>query len=141
MDIVFYKTRDVENKIVKTLSDDVLLNGTLKNECNIVSMSILLQGVSIVFDYNYCYIPKLKRYYFVKDFSVKRNGLVEVDILLDVLMSYQDSVMSGNYHVIEQDRINENYSKISLNEKENIKHYQYELPFSEDNNILITRRK
>lgn len=95
------------------------LDGTLRNNCDIVSPIVTLQlpfapnsaiededaelvvdednaqleGDSTagnVLDFNYAYIPQFRRYYYVASVGTGVNGLYVVSLSVDVLMSFKD---------------------------------------------------
>ena len=92
MQIEFYKNSSEKNKIGKSISNKLTLSGNLRDECSITSPSILVESTSLV-DYNYCYIPKFKRYYFISDIVSVRNNLWRVSLKCDVLESFKSDIL------------------------------------------------
>ena len=92
MQINFYKNSSEKNKIGKSLSSGLTLSGNLRDECSITSPSILVEATSLV-DYNYCYIPEFKRYYFISDITSVRNNLWRVSLKCDVLESFKSDIL------------------------------------------------
>ena len=86
MNVTFYRTNSENNKLNKSLSDDILLEGYLREETSITSPSILVEGD--VSSYNYAYVEEFSRYYFITDIASVRAGIWRVDMRVDVLMSY-----------------------------------------------------
>ena len=107
MQIEFYKNSSEKNKIGKFLSSVLTLNGNLRDECSITSPSILVEATSLV-DYNYCYIPEFKRYYFISDITSVRNNLWRVSLKCDVLESFKKDIL--NLSCIVDKQQNQNYS-------------------------------
>lgn len=95
MTIEFYNTQDPSNKVSKALSNKLTITGTLRESCSILTPSLMIDYDG-VFTYNYCYIPDFQRYYFVSEITMKYNGLVRVDLSVDVLMSYQSDILKQN---------------------------------------------
>ncbi len=98
MTILFYKNNDELNKLNKTLSDALTLEGSLKQECSIEKPVIKIESTININDYNYFYIPEFKRYYFRTGFDVIRNNVFRISGRTDVLMSFKDSI--NNFDVI-----------------------------------------
>lgn len=98
MTILFYKNNDELNKLNKTLSDPLTLEGSLKQECSIEKPVIKIESTININDYNYFYIPEFKRYYFRTGFDVIRNNVFRISGRTDVLMSFKDSI--NNFDVI-----------------------------------------
>ena len=107
MQIEFYKNSSEKNKIGKFLSSVLTLNGNLRDECSITSPSILVEATSLV-DYNYCYIPEFKRYYFISDITSVRNNLWRVSLKCDVLESFKKDIL--NLSCIVDKQQNQSYS-------------------------------
>ena len=107
MQIKFYKNSSEKNKIGKSLSNELTLNGNLRDECSITSPSILVEATSLV-DYNYCYIPEFKRYYFISDITSVRNNLWRVSLKCDVLESFKTDILKLSCIVDKQQ--NQSYS-------------------------------
>ena len=107
MQINFYKNSSEKNKIGKFLSSMLTLNGNLRDECSITSPSILVEANSLV-DYNYCYIPEFKRYYFISDITSVRNNLWRVSLKCDVLESFKKDIL--NLSCIVDKQQNQSYS-------------------------------
>ena len=107
MQIKFYKNYSEKNKIGKSLSSELTLNGNLRDECSITSPSILVEATSLV-DYNYCYIPEFKRYYFISDITSVRNNLWRVSLKCDVLESFKSDILNSSCIVKKQQ--NQSYS-------------------------------
>lgn len=107
MNITFYKNSSEKNKIGKSLSSGLTLSGNLRDECSITSPSILVEATSLV-DYNYCYIPEFKRYYFISDITSVRNNLWRVSLKCDVLESFKSDILNSSCIVKKQQ--NQSYS-------------------------------
>lgn len=107
MNITFYKNSSEKNKIGKSLSSGLTLSGNLRDECSITSPSILVEATSLV-DYNYCYIPEFKRYYFISDITSVRNNLWRVSLKCDVLESFKSDILNSSCIVNKQQ--NQSYS-------------------------------
>lgn len=83
-----------KNKINKNLTSGITLSGTLRNESNVVNPSIAI-NIDNPTIYNYAYIPEFKRYYFITDFTSIRTSIWIINLKSDVLMSFQDSILSS----------------------------------------------
>ena len=107
MNITFYKNSSEKEKIGKSLSSGLTLSGNLRDECSITSPSILVEATSLV-DYNYCYIPEFKRYYFISDIVSVRNNLWRVSLKCDVLESFKSDILNSS--CIVNKKQNQSYS-------------------------------
>lgn len=64
----------------------------LKEETSIMSPTFLLSDYSS--QYNYVYVPKWNRYYFVDDVILNIDGVFEMSCTLDALATYKSSIAS-----------------------------------------------
>lgn len=97
MKIYLYNMSDELNVINKKLSSQLELDCTLRDSCNVLDPSIFIRktdadGGSAIPTYNYAYIPEFNRYYFISDITSVNNQLWRIDMHVDVLMSYKDSI-------------------------------------------------
>lgn len=84
-----------KNKINKSLTAGVTLSGTLRNESNVVTPSIII-NIENPTIYNYAYIEDFGRYYFITDYISLRTGIWQINLKSDVLMSFKDSILASN---------------------------------------------
>lgn len=81
------------------------LTGTLKDPCSVINPTVkVVRGVlDIVPDlYNYAYIAKFGRYYFV-DNVAWMNGFWEISMTVDVLASYRSQIGTSSHYVLRTD--------------------------------------
>lgn len=100
MDLRLYYTSDENNKINKSLSNGMILTGTMRDSSSIINPVILVEGSSFS-EYNYAYIPQFDRYYFIKGITNYRNNLWILELECDVLMSFKSSILNMNCILIE----------------------------------------
>lgn len=100
MDLRLYYTSDENNKINKSLSNGIILTGTMRDSSSIINPVILVEGSSFS-EYNYAYIPQFDRYYFIKGITNYRNNLWILEFECDVLMSFKSSILNMNCILIE----------------------------------------
>lgn len=104
-----YKTLSDKNVLDKVLTDEKKITGDTNNDFDILAPDLKFNGV--VTDYNYCYIPKFNRYYFVDNITVFRKNLTIMTLHCDVLMSYKEALKkviatndeSENYNAYDSD--------------------------------------
>lgn len=100
MDIVLYVNNSERQAINKTLTNGLTLTGSLRNESSVINPTILIETTNPS-SYNYAYIPEFGRYYFITDMVSVRTNLWRVSMSVDVLMSFQQSIL--NLDVIVSD--------------------------------------
>ena len=97
MNIRLCNNSSEKNKIGKTLTEGVVLTGTLKENTDVISPSITVEGENFS-EYNYAYIPQFHRYYFIERMEVIRKNLWRLHLQVDVLDSFKTAIK--NQHVI-----------------------------------------
>lgn len=106
MNITLYKTSSPPNKLDKSLTDDISMTCTLRDETNVMTPSVLLTAGSNsnISDYNYCVIKKLNRNYFITSIESVRNGLWRVHLKCDVLTTYKKEIRQLNAIISKQEK-------------------------------------
>lgn len=103
MNIDLYKNTSEENAIEKIIVDKKTIEGTLKTTIDITNFSVIFNFFDDWNNYNYVYVEKLKRYYFVDSKRIINNSLVEYDLIEDVLMSFKDLIRNQNILLTESE--------------------------------------
>ena len=98
MEITLYTNESEKNKLEKTITTSILLEGNLRDESSIINPIILISSnkEDIPYMYNYAYIPAFGRYYFITDIESVRTGIWRVSMHVDVLMSYKEQIKNLN---------------------------------------------
>lgn len=65
--------------------------GKLREQSSLTSPSIIFQYDGVP-DFNYAHIPLFNRYYYITEITSIRNGLWELSLDVDVLMTYMDGI-------------------------------------------------
>ena len=95
---VIGKTWDSGTGDINTIEGKILFNKSLLNP------TFLIEGD--VSDYNYCYIPLFKRFYYIMGITAKSGNMEEVEMKVDVLQSWKGDSSEGilsNDAVIERE--------------------------------------
>lgn len=91
MEIILYKTTEAPEKLDKTLTDELHVNGAMRDSNNVLQPYV--EMTVDVSQYNYAYIQQYSRYYFVTGYRVVRTGLFAISMSVDVLMSYKEKIL------------------------------------------------
>lgn len=131
MILKLYKTSDSENKLNKTLENEIEIAGALKEKISVESPSLILNIKNIqINNFNYCFIEDFNRYYFIVDKRYFHNDLVELDLKIDVLMSFKDDINNFRVSVKRTNALNAN-SKVLDCEVENQKTFIGSIPLND----------
>ena len=117
---------DAVEKVDKKLSIGYGIEGTLRNETEVVHPVVLIEGEYLA-DYNYAHIEEFNRYYFIRDMKSVRNNIIQLSLEVDVLMSYseqlrnnpaiidkQQSLSNANMYIDDGDWIIQNNEAIQI---------------------------
>ena len=75
------------------------LDCQLKDGVSITNPVLFIRGSQFDIGYNYCYIPKWSRYYFVNNIKINTGGIYEVSLSVDVLASFKNDILAGTAYV------------------------------------------
>ena len=91
MNIKLYVNSSEKNKIGKTLTDEMILSGNLKDATDLINPFVMVEG-SDFSGYNYAKIPAFNRAYFIESMEVIRTGLWRLNLTVDVLESFKSEI-------------------------------------------------
>ena len=139
MTIIFYKTLSKPNEINKVLQNSFTITGNFKTDTDIIKPIIKVLNTTDfnIFEYNYCYISELKRYYFIEDITILADKLFFISLSLDVLCTYKNAILSSVGNI---SRYSQN---VQSSKKDTIEDYiENEIlltnPFSETGTMIMT---
>ncbi len=91
--IYFYSISEARNKLDKTLDYPTTLKGVINTNVDVSHPTIRVKASSVV-DYNYCYIPALRRYYFIDSVDAGNAEYYVLNLTVDVLMTYKTDILA-----------------------------------------------
>lgn len=91
------------NKIGKSLSTITTLQGTLRNESEVLNPTILIESDSSILNANYLTISEFSRSYFIEEIESIRTGLWLVKAHVDVLETYKSKILSNSGVILRQE--------------------------------------
>ena len=103
-----YNTNSETNRINKVLTDETEFNVKFKDQSSVINPVLLLKSETYL-NFNYAYIPKFNRYYFVDDVSVFPNKIYLLSLRCDVLTSFKDDILKSYARIVEQTNSNAYY--------------------------------
>lgn len=91
--IKIQRNNSPDNKLTKSITDILDLEGVLKNDTSLIDPVILIEAnISDLRNANYMYIPSFNRRYFINNITSIKNGLIEITAHVDVLTTYKDEI-------------------------------------------------
>lgn len=92
MNVQLCTTSDPNYKVDKSVTVQLSLSCTLKDETSVENPTILVATNTNISACNYMYIPEFDRYYFITDIVSVRDGLWAVSGHVDVLYTYSSGI-------------------------------------------------
>lgn len=93
-----YKFDKVKNSTKLPTGTHYTASCVLKDDCSILNPVIEIQSLSAPQDYNYAYIQKFNRYYFIEDWSYNK-GIWSAHMAVDPLASWKTYIGARQYVV------------------------------------------
>lgn len=81
------------NKITKSPASVMTLNGTLREQTDLVDPQINVEYEGTLTNVNYMYIPEFHRYYFITKIESVRTNLWRIYAHCDVLKTYAEGIL------------------------------------------------
>ncbi len=104
-----YNTESSVNTINKVIEFVADIDIKFKEEVNIYNPTIVLKYDDLI-DFNYIYIDKFKRYYFIETVEVFPNKIYHLTLKCDVLMSFKDDILNSYGNITRQTNYNDYYN-------------------------------
>lgn len=107
MEIKLYHTTSPNNKIGKTLTDESSYDCKFKKDstCDVLNPVVYIYSENYI-DFNFAYIEQFHRYYFVNNVVIFPNNIYKLELSVDVLDSYKDSILKNTIHVTRKENSN-----------------------------------
>ena len=107
MNVILYNNKSDKRQLVKNITEIKTLSAVAKGDINIISPTLIIQNFST--DFNYCYISDFDRYYFVKSITLLTGQRVQIDLTIDVLMTYKEEIKKLTVNVLRYENIEPTY--------------------------------
>lgn len=95
MQVNFYTFYKRINSTKQPEGDGIAIQCELKQDCTVLNPVLIIKSDGTIANYNYAYIPKWKKYYFISDTTISTGGRFVVSLSCDELASWKDSI--GRY--------------------------------------------
>lgn len=93
MEVILFHNASDDRVINKVLVGGESFIGVPRDDLDIMTPVIRFENDGIL-RYNYAYIPSLQRYYVIKSINAYREGVWDVSMYVDVLMSFRGDIMA-----------------------------------------------
>ena len=103
MEVILYRNSSENNVIGKSLAQIKSVECNLKNDVSIINPTVVLTYTANIFESNYCFIPKLNRYYFIYEKIPITADRCIVKCRVDVLESFKNNILNLDCIVDKQE--------------------------------------
>lgn len=136
----FYKNLSENNDIDKNLTGETVVLGEPRGAVNILNPEIIANGKEYGITYNtfnYCYIVELERYYYIDSFEFYPNGVVQMRMSVDVLMTYRDDIRASSGLILKQRVYNPYYGEFDTEGRSELDTKEFTDPFDHQGQFVI----
>jgi len=124
------------NVVDKIINNQTIVNGDFRGAVNIQYPSLGIIGE--YYDFNYCYIPLLHRYYYIESVTMERKNLTLIKCRVDVLMTYKDDIRNSYGLLSKSTNFNPYYDGGYKHEnRDNFRQIDFESPFDRKGSIIL----
>lgn len=142
IEVKLYANKSEDNVVYKNVKELLSTNCNLLDECSVISpvITISTQSQNEIIQCNYCYINQMGRYYYVTDKVQIANGLWQIKLKCDVLMSFKNSFMNLPAVIERQENqynlyLNDSSFKVYQNDR--IQTKAFKQGFSNDGDYIL----
>jgi hypothetical protein len=116
MNIKLYTTKSDSKQLKKVLSNSKDATCLLKDSTDILNPVLTINSniITDITKYNFLYIPKFNRYYFINNISTGLGGNYILNCSVDVLHSYYNEIRSLTCYILRQEKF---YSPYIIDEQ------------------------
>lgn len=117
MQLIMYKLKSADNVINKVITEPLAMEINLRRGVDIVAPVLRIEYATGVSPnkYNYCHIPDLGRFYFIRDIQSITLNVWELRLECDVIESYKAEILASNARYNRNLRTGD-YQTVSLGE-------------------------
>lgn len=143
--VLLYSSSSPSNKVDKEIDLVATATGVLKDETSIIDPIIEIRSdlsLAMVSTINFAYIEAFNRYYFVTNIVSTTNGLWEIHMHVDVLMTYKAQIREQDAVVARQSEqynvfLNDGWFMAYQNSRIQTKYFSNGSPFEAQEYVLI----
>lgn len=103
MEVTLYRNASESIVVNKDITKMFPTNAVIKEECSVLTPSLILLLQGGIETANYCHIPKFGRYYYIT-VTLLDNNRCRIDCKVDVLMSHRMGILRTKQNVVRQEK-------------------------------------
>lgn len=146
MTVTLFNNKSDKRQLVKNITEMKTISAIAKGDINIISPMLIIHNTDMT-NINYCYISELNRYYFITNYTYITGQRIELNLYIDVLMTYADDIKRLKVNVLRYEKSKPSYisdSRIPLfsSTKQRVIEFPENIfnlanPSSDDKNFLL----
>lgn len=138
MKIFFYNTTSGNNVINKVLTNETAYDIKFKDSTDVKTPLVILRSDDII-NFNYAYIEKFNRYYFVERIELYPNSIYNIYLRCDVLETYKNDILKCEGNISQQKQNVNNYfdSNYKTEVRKEVDIYNSNVTLSGNKNTII----
>lgn len=138
MKIFFYNTTSGNNVINKVLTNETEYDIKFKDSTDVKTPLVILRSDDII-NFNYAYIEKFNRYYFVERIELYPNSIYNIYLRCDVLETYKNDILKCEGNISQQKQNVNNYfdSNYKTEVRKEVDIYNSNVTLSGNKNTII----
>lgn len=112
MIVTLHSISDDRKKVNKTLNPVTTVDALIKTPCSIMRPVLQISKDSLGtqwYQANYAYIAGFGRYYFIDNITAENDGLITMELTVDVLYTYAKQIMATQFQVVRAQRFYDQY--------------------------------
>lgn len=141
MQFILYKLKSADNVINKTITEPLTMEINLRRGVDIVAPVLRIEYApgDSPNKYNYCHIPELARFYFIRDIQSITRNVWELRLECDVLETYKAEIL-GSHARYNRNLKTGDYQAVSLGEhvKTSVTLFESSQGLPEGNTMILT---
>ena len=98
MNVKIYNNKSNKNIINKQIELLKEIQFNFKDDSDISNPVLILKNYV---SGNYCFIPELKRYYYITRIDLMNGGFYRLYLEIDVLMTYKDEIINAEFYSVD----------------------------------------
>ena len=135
-EIRLYNNKSDTNVIDKILENETIFIGNSRQAIDILLPIFIVQGENLN-NFNYAYIPKFNRYYYITDIKGLKLNCFEIHFKIDVLKTYSEDIKKSKGLIVKQTVYNPYFGEYETENRISIEKLNFENPFNENGKIIL----
>ena len=123
------------NVVNKIISNKTVVNGDFRGAIDILKPTIGIIGN--YYNFNYCYIPVLYRYYYIENITMERKNLTVIKCRVDVLKTYADDIKASMAVISKQRNYNPYFGSYEIESRTEQTKYVFNNPFNANGEYVM----